>query len=176
MMERDINQLPVVDAEGNLFDFLLRRDLAQDIPLDLSAVIMAGGFGKRLMPLTQQVPKPMLPVGDRPLLERTIGQLRRSGIRDVNLTTHYLPENIRQHFGDGERFGVRLNYSQEDSPLGTAGGLRLLPRPQKPFVVINGDILTGVSFEDMLRLPSPAPRVADSGRAQVRSKGAFRRG
>lgn len=150
MMERDINQLPVVDAEGNLFDFLLRRDLAQDIPLDLSAVIMAGGFGKRLMPLTQQVPKPMLPVGDRPLLERTIGQLRRSGIRDVNLTTHYLPENIRQHFGDGERFGVRLNYSQEDSPLGTAGGLRLLPRPQKPFVVINGDILTGVSFEDML--------------------------
>lgn len=150
MMERDINQLPVVDADGNLFDFLLRKDLAQDSPLDLSAVIMAGGFGKRLMPLTQQVPKPMLPVGDRPLLERTIGQLRRSGIRDVNLTTHYLPENIRQHFGDGERFGVRLNYSQEDNPLGTAGGLRLLPRPQKPFVVINGDILTGVSFEDML--------------------------
>ena len=150
MLERDINHLPVVDAEGNLFDFLLRKDLAQDTPLNLSAVIMAGGFGKRLMPLTDQVPKPMLPVGDRPLLERTIEQLRRSGVRDINLTTHYLPENIRQHFGDGEKFGVHLNYSQEDHPLGTAGGLRLLPRPDRPFVVINGDILTGVSFEEML--------------------------
>lgn len=149
MLARDINQLPVVDAEGNLFDFLLRRDLVDEGPA-LSAVIMAGGFGKRLMPLTQQVPKPMLPVGEKPLLERTIEKLRKAGVRDVNLTTHYLPENIRQHFGDGEEFGVRLNYSQEDDPLGTAGGLRLLPRPDKPFVVINGDILTGVSFEEML--------------------------
>ena len=151
MLERDINQLPVVDAEDNLFDFLLRRDLAQESPLDLSAVIMAGGFGTRLMPLTQHVPKPMLPVGDKPLLERTIERLRRAGVRDVNLTPHYLPENIRQHFGDGEKFGVNLNYSQEDHPLGTAGGLRLLPRPEKPFVVLNGDILTGVSFEEMLQ-------------------------
>ncbi len=151
MVERDINQLPVVDAAGNLFDFVLRRDLAQERSLNLSAVIMAGGFGKRLMPLTEQVPKPMLPVGDKPLLERTIEKLRHAGVRDVNLTTHYLPENIRQHFGDGEKFGVHLNYSQEDHPLGTAGGLRLLPRPDKPFVVINGDILTGISFEKMLR-------------------------
>lgn len=149
MLERDINQLPVVDGEGNLFDFLLRRDLAQVSSLNLSAVIMAGGFGKRLMPLTQQVPKPMLPVGERPLLERTIEQLRTSGIRDVHLTTHYLPENIKQHFGDGEKFGVCLKYSQEDHPLGTAGGLRLMPRPTQPFVVINGDILSGVSFEQM---------------------------
>jgi len=150
MLERDINHLPVVDAEGNLYDLLLRRELAQEKSLNLSAVIMAGGFGKRLMPLTQQVPKPMLPVGDKPLLERTIEKLHHAGVRDVNLTTHYLPENIRQYFGDGGKFGVNLNYSQEDNPLGTAGGLRLLPRPEQPFVVINGDILTGVSFEKML--------------------------
>lgn len=150
MLARDINQLPVVDAEGNLFDFILRRDLAEESSLNLSAVIMAGGFGKRLMPLTQQVPKPMLPVGDRPLLERTIARLRQAGVQDVHLTTHYLPENIQQHFGNGERFGVHLEYAQEEHPMGTAGGLRLLPRPNHPLIVINGDILTGVSFEEML--------------------------
>lgn len=151
MLERDINQLPVVDEDGFLLDFLLRRELTQEDAPGLSAVIMAGGFGKRLMPLTEQVPKPMLPVGDKPLLERTIDRLRSSGVRDVHLTTHYLPENIREHFGGGEEFGVRIDYTQEDNPLGTAGGLRLLPRPTQPFVVINGDILTGVSFSEMLR-------------------------
>lgn len=151
MLERDINHLPVVDAHGHLFDFLLRRDLAQETSLNLSAVIMAGGFGKRLMPLTEHVPKPMLPVGDKPLLERTIEKLRNGGVQEINLTTHYLPESIRQHFGDGADFGVHINYAQEDHPLGTAGGLRLLSRPDKPFVVINGDILTGLSFEKMLQ-------------------------
>jgi NDP-sugar pyrophosphorylase family protein len=111
---------------------------------------MAGGFGKRLMPLTESVPKPMLPVGDRPLLEHVIQQLRRSGIHDVNMTTHYLPETISNHFGDGEGFGVRLNYVQEDNPMGTAGGLKLMKRPEGPFLVVNGDILTGVPFQEML--------------------------
>lgn len=151
MLERDINQLPVVDDDNVLLDLLLRRDLSGDELPGLSAVIMAGGFGKRLMPLTSQVPKPMLPVGDKPLLERTIDRLRDAGVRNVHLTTHYLPENIREHFGGGEKFGVRIDYAQEDHPLGTAGGLRLLPRPGTPFVVINGDILTGVSFDEMLQ-------------------------
>src|SRR5438128_1538121 len=117
MTQHDINHIPVIDTEGNLVEFLLRRDLVQEDHLSLSAVIMAGGFGTRLLPLTEQVPKPMLPVGDRPLLERTIQQLRRAGIRDVNLTTHYLPDNIVQHFGDGEAFGVKLSYAKEDHPL-----------------------------------------------------------
>lgn len=150
MSRHDINHLPVVDAQGNLVEFLLRRDLLPDGQPNLSAVIMAGGFGKRLLPLTERVPKPMLPVGDRPLLERTIQQLRRSGIKDVSLTTHYLTESIVRHFGDGEAFGVRISYSNEEQPLGTAGGLKLLNRPDGPFLVINGDVLTGVSFEDML--------------------------
>ena len=70
------------------------------------------------------MPKPMLPVGDRPVLERTIRQLRRSGIRDVSMTTHYLGDRIAEHFGDGEEFGVRITYANEDQPLGTAGGLK----------------------------------------------------
>ena len=149
MNEHDIHQLPLVDGEGRIVDFLLRKDLQSQH--DLQAVIMAGGYGKRLLPLTEKVPKPMLPVGERPLLELIIQQLRRAGIHDVNLTTHYLPDSISGHFGNGEHFGVRLNYSREENPLGTAGGLRLMARPQGPFLVINGDILTGVPFQQMLQ-------------------------
>jgi NDP-sugar pyrophosphorylase family protein len=151
MLEHDINHLPVVDEAGVLIDFLLRKNLVVDAPGDLSAVVMAGGFGKRLMPLTETVPKPMLPVGERPLLERTIDQLRGAGIREVHLTTHYLPDSIAGHFGDGEAFGVHISYATEDEPMGTAGGLRLIPRPNGPFLVINGDILTRVSYQQMLR-------------------------
>ena len=151
MLEHDINHLPVVDEAGVLIDFLLRKNLVVDVPGDLSAVVMAGGFGTRLMPLTETVPKPMLPVGERPMLERTIDQLREAGISEVHLTTHYLPDTIVGHFGDGEAFGVRISYATEDEPMGTAGGLRLIPRPTGPFLVINGDILTRVSYQKMLR-------------------------
>ena len=151
MNEHDIHQLPLVDGEGCIVDFLLRKDLLPQSQHDLQAVVMAGGYGKRLLPLTENTPKPMLPVGERPLLELIIQQLRKAGIHDVNLTTHYLPDSISGHFGNGEHFGVRLNYSREENPLGTAGGLRLMPRPQGPFLVINGDILTGVPFREMLQ-------------------------
>lgn len=150
MVKNDISHLPVVDASGCVVRFLLRRNLAQRGVGDLSAVIMAGGYGKRLLPLTEQLPKPMLPVGDKPLLERTIQQLRRSGIRDISLTTHYLPESIIEHFGDGSAFGVRLSYLKEEYPLGTAGGIKLMRRIDNPFIVINGDIITGVPFQEML--------------------------
>ena len=150
MIEHEIDHLPVLDSKGALTDFVLRTEITANGQPALSAVIMAGGAGKRLLPLTEHVPKPMLPVGDRPLLERTIKQLRRSGITDVSMTTHYLQDSIVKHFGDGKEYGVRISYANEDQPLGTAGGLRLIERPAGPFVVINGDILTGVSFEKML--------------------------
>ena len=151
MNEQDIHQLPLVDAEGRVVELVLRKDLVPARQHDLKAVVMAGGYGKRLLPLTEKVPKPMLPVGERPLLELILQQLRRAGIQDVNVTTHYLPDSIFGHFGNGEHFGVRLNYSREEHPLGTAGGLRLMPRPLGTFLVINGDILTGVPFQQMLQ-------------------------
>ena len=113
MNEHDIHQLPLIDREGRIVDFLLRKDILPQSQQDMQAVIMAGGYGKRLLPLTEKVPKPMLPVGERPLLELIIHQLRKAGIHDVNLTTHYLPDSISGHFGNGEHFGVRLNYSRE---------------------------------------------------------------
>lgn len=151
MTSHDVNHLPLTDGQGRVVELLLRRDLTDERALAPSAVIMAGGYGKRLLPLTKEVPKPMLPVGDRPLLEWTLGQLRRSGIRHVNLNTHFRSDSIKDHFGDGKAFGLELSYANEDYPLGTAGGLKLMERPSSSFVVINGDILTNVSFKDMVR-------------------------
>jgi NDP-sugar pyrophosphorylase family protein len=116
----------------------------------LSAVIMAGGYGTRLRPLTDDMPKPMLPVGDRPLLERTVRRLREAGIQDVRVTTHYLGDRIASHFGDGKAFGVDITYLNEDRPLGTAGALALVNRPAGPLLVMNGDILTNLNFHALL--------------------------
>lgn len=146
-----VDQLPLVDESGRATGLVLRRDVVTRDHIDLSALIMAGGFGKRLLPLTETVPKPMLPVGDRPLLERTIGHLRRTGITRVAISTHHLANSIREFFGDGTAHGVDLRYLHEGAPLGTAGALRDLSDAEGPTLVVNGDILTGVDFEAMLR-------------------------
>lgn len=152
MNEADVNQLPVVDPQnGKVVDLLLRRDLVTEEELSVAAVVMAGGFGTRLRPLTEDLPKPMLRVGDRPLLERTIEQLRAAGIRHVNVTTHYLPEKITDHFGDGRAYGVEIAYVTEDRPLGTAGGLALVKDSREPLLVINGDLLVSVDFRDFAK-------------------------
>jgi NDP-sugar pyrophosphorylase family protein len=111
---------------------------------------MAGGYGSRLLPLTEQRPKPMLPVGDRPLLERTIEQMQRAGISQVAISTLYLADQIASHFGDGRDHGVELRYLIESQPLGTAGALRLLEDTGRPLLVVNGDVLTSVAFDDLL--------------------------
>lgn len=144
-----LDQLPLVDDRGRAVGLLLRSDVVTVEDIELSAVIMAGGFGKRLLPLTEHTPKPMLPIGDRPLLEHTISRLRDAGIRRVAISTHHLADRITDHFGDGNAFGVNLQYMSEDQPLGTAGALRLMGDIQEPVLVINGDILTGLRFQDM---------------------------
>jgi len=144
-----VNHLPLVDKHNRVQGLLLRSDLTPKSDLGLSAVVMAGGFGSRLRPLTEELPKPMLQVGDRPLLETVISQLRDVGIKQLRITTHYRPEKIHEHFGDGQRFGLDISYVNEEQPLGTAGSLRLMDAPKEPFLVINGDVLTKVNFEAM---------------------------
>lgn len=145
-----VSQLPILDTEERLVDMLLRTDLQQaDVP-GVRAVVMAGGFGKRLLPLTEDTPKPMLPLGDRPVMGHIIGQLKDAGISNVNVTTHYLPEKIRSHFGNGSEFGMSINYVEERNPLGTAGSLSLMESGDEPILVINGDILTKVDFRSMI--------------------------
>jgi dTDP-glucose pyrophosphorylase/CBS domain-containing protein len=150
LQNKRIQQIPLLDVEGRVVDLALLNELIGDKLLALSAVVMAGGFGQRLRPLTEDQPKPMLPVGDRPLLELIIQHLSDSGIKKVNITTHYKPEKIIEHFGDGSTFGVELNYVSEDLPLGTAGALGLMEVPEEPVLVINGDILTRINFCSML--------------------------
>jgi dTDP-glucose pyrophosphorylase len=144
-----VSQLPLVDGDGRALGLVLRRDLVTHEQQELSALIMAGGYGARMLPLTEQVPKPMLHVGDRPLLERTLLRLRRAGVGRVAISTHHLADCITTHFGDGRGLGMDLQYLNESVPLGTAGALRLLDEQPGPLLMLNGDILTGVAFEDM---------------------------
>jgi dTDP-glucose pyrophosphorylase/CBS domain-containing protein len=150
MNRLSLRHVPLVDESGRVADVAVLTDLVKDYDLPLTAVVMAGGFGTRLRPLTDETPKPMLPLAGRPLLEHIIEQLRSCGIRRVNLTTHFRADVIADHFGDGEAFGVAIDYVNEDEPLGTAGALSLLEHSDQPLLVMNGDILTRVDFRAML--------------------------
>ncbi|MFH1058084.1 MAG: nucleotidyltransferase family protein [Pseudomonadota bacterium] len=151
MQKRLVRQIPLLNDEGRVAGLVTWADLMPEETEPFQAVIMAGGKGTRLAPLTGDCPKPMLPVGDRPLMERIIGQLRQAGIRRVNVSTCYLADKIQDHFGDGRELGVELNYVTEKEPLGTAGALGLLDRPDEPLLIINGDILTQMDFRAMLQ-------------------------
>lgn len=151
MREKVLHQIPLLDDQGRIAGLATMDDLLPDQPSPMRAVIMAGGQGTRLMPLTAQTPKPMLEVGGKPMLEHIIGQLRDSGIHRVNLSLHYRADQIKSHFQDGHAFGVELNYVTEDQPLGTAGSLRLLEQSDEPLLVINGDVLTRLDYRAMLQ-------------------------
>ena len=150
MHEKIVHQIPLLDGEGRVAGLITMDDLLPDQILPLQTVVMAGGFGQRLRPLTEGMPKPMLKVGDRPILQRMIEQLKSVGIRRVNLTTHYRGDLIKEHFGDGKKFGMDICYVNEDQPLGTAGVLGLITPSHEPLLVINGDIMTEVNFGALL--------------------------
>ena len=150
MKENGVRQVPLLDDAGRVAGLVTLDELVPTAVLPLRAVIMAGGSGTRLLPLTAEVPKPMLPIGDKPLLEWTVAHLREAGIRRVQITTHYKPEIIAAHFGDGEAFGVRIDYVPEHQPLGTAGALGLPDVPRERMLLINGDILTRMDIRSML--------------------------
>jgi NDP-sugar pyrophosphorylase family protein len=145
-----VRHIPLLDGDGRVASVVALVDLLQEYELPLRAIVMAGGYGTRLMPLTASIPKPMLPLGERPLLERIVRQLQQAGIRRVNLATHYKAQVIEEHFGDGRQFDVDIAYVTEDEPLGTAGALALLADSAEPILVINGDIVTRVDFRAML--------------------------
>jgi NDP-sugar pyrophosphorylase family protein len=116
----------------------------------MKAVILAGGRGTRLAPYTTILPKPLMPIGDKPILDIILRQLRHHGFTDITLAVGYLSELLMAYFGAGERFGVEITYSREDKPLGTAGPLSLVSGLSDCFLVMNGDVLTGIDYSDML--------------------------
>jgi NDP-mannose synthase len=115
------------------------------------AILLAGGRGTRLAPYTTVLPKPLMPVGDMPILEILLRQLHRAGIRNVTLSVGYLASLLEAYFGDGARFGLAIEYSLEGEPLGTAGPLALLGGIDDTFLVMNGDLLTTLDVRDLVR-------------------------
>ena len=120
---------------------------------DNPVFIMAGGFGSRLKPLTDNCPKPLLEVGGKPILETVISRFINSGFSNFYISTHYLPQMIIDYFGNGEELGVSIEYIHEENPLGTGGALGLLPQSQfdLPVIVMNADILTKINFAKLLQ-------------------------
>jgi dTDP-glucose pyrophosphorylase len=151
MRQRGFRHLPAVDDQGRVVELLLLDELmAPPAPLKIPAVIMAGGEGKRLRPLTEATPKPLLRVGGKPLIELMIEHLHRSGLTDVIVAVHHKSQMIRDYLGDGSRLGVRLTYVEESRPLGTMGALTLVRDRLEPgALVVNADILTKCDFRAM---------------------------
>ncbi|MHB1407165.1 MAG: nucleotidyltransferase family protein [Desulfitobacteriaceae bacterium] len=152
MQAKGIHQLPVLDDQGKVLGIYVLSDLIAARVKPNTVVIMAGGLGTRLRPLTEEVPKPMLQVGDKPILHTIIEQLKDHGLTNIVLAVNYLSDRIRDYFETGEAFGVKIQYLQETERMGTAGALTLMPElPPEPLVVMNGDILTKVDFSQLLQ-------------------------
>jgi len=113
---------------------------------EFRAIVLAGGEGTRLRPYTVSLPKPLVPVGDRPIMEIVLAQLKEAGVTRVTLAVNHLAELLRAYFGDGSRFGIPIDYSLEGEPLGTIGPLRLIPDLPDSFLVMNGDVLTDLDY------------------------------
>lgn len=151
MKARSIRQVPVLDAERRLVGIHFLEALIGRTEKPNAAVIMAGGEGRRLRPFTDTRPKPMMEVAGRPILERIVLHLVGYGIKRIFLSVNYLAHMIREHFGDGARFGCAIEYLHETEPLGSGGALSLLPQGiEHPLLVMNGDLVSQFDVSRML--------------------------
>ena len=150
-VEMKLHQMPIINNDGKLMgieeiDELLKPQIKHN-----KVVLMVGGLGTRLRPLTENTPKPMLKVGDKPILETIILNFKKYGFNNILLSVSYKAEVIEEYFGDGSKFGVNIEYVHEDKRMGTAGALSLMrDRLNEPFFVMNGDLLTNINFEHMM--------------------------
>ncbi|RCW71164.1 CBS domain protein [Marinobacter nauticus] len=152
MEQYEVLQLPLVDSERRVVGLVNLHDLLNKQRHDNPVFLMAGGFGTRLRPLTNNCPKPMLKVGDKPILEQILLNFVEAGFYRFYISTHYKPEVIREHFGNGEKWGVSIEYVHEEQPLGTGGALGLLPHDEinLPMFMMNGDLLTSLNIHGFL--------------------------
>ena len=155
MQARRFEQVPIVDEQGKVIGLHLLHDILGNIARPNWAVVMAGGKGMRLRPLTEKLPKPMIRVAGRPLLERIILHLVSFGIRRIFLSVNHLAPVIEDYFEDGSKYGTKIEYLREDHPLGSGGAISLLPEiPEQPLLVMNGDLIVDTNFTDMIEFHS----------------------
>lgn len=147
---RGIQLIPIVDRTGYILRLINLTKQRSLLPVD--AVIMAGGEGKRLRPLTKKIPKPLLQVGDKPIIEHNIDRLIQYGVSEITISIRYLGQQIRDYFQEGKDKGIHIRYVEEEKPLGTAGALSLIEHfYQDTLLVMNSDLLTNIDFEDFYR-------------------------
>ena len=150
-IKNKVYQIPIVDSENKLVEVEDLATLLSSQSKKNKVIIMAGGLGTRLKPLTNDIPKPLLKVGSKPILETIIDNFSNYGFKDIIISVNYKAEMIRNYFKDGSNFGVNIEYIEESKRLGTAGALRLLKGEiNEPFFVMNGDLLTNINFEHLL--------------------------
>ncbi len=150
-IERKLYQVPIVDNEGRLVGIEEMDELLKPTVKTNRVVLMVGGLGTRLRPLTEHTPKPMLKVGDKPILETIILNFKKYGFTNIILSVSYKSEIIEEYFKDGREFGVNIEYIHENKRMGTAGALSLIrEKLNEPFFVMNGDLLTNINFEHMM--------------------------
>jgi dTDP-glucose pyrophosphorylase len=145
-----IKQVPIVDENRQIIGLHLWADISIPPVRSNLMVIMAGGFGKRLLPRTENLPKPMLLIDNKPMLEHIIVRAKREGFTHFVIAIHYLGYMVEEYFRNGENLGVKIDYLREDSPLGTAGALSLLDQPNEAFVVTNGDVISDIRYGEMI--------------------------
>ena len=151
MTANKIQQIPIVDEKMHLIGLHLWDEISTEPARTNVMVIMVGGKGTRLYPQTENCPKPMLQVAGKPILEHIIDRAKVQGFTHFILAIYYLGHMIEEYFGNGERFGVKIDYLREDVPLGTAGALSLLnPIPDSAFLVTNGDVITDIRYGELL--------------------------
>ena len=151
MGTRDIEHIPVLDSKGVIIGLEILHRLTRPALRDNWVVLMAGGLGSRLGPLTKECPKPLLRVGPKPILEVILESFLEYGFHRFYLSVNYKKDMIQEYFGDGSSWGAEIRYLEEKERLGTAGSLSLLPeRPKQPFFVMNGDLLTRINFQHIL--------------------------
>lgn len=151
MSANRVHQIPIVDSNLKVIGLHMWDDVGYAKARPNTIFIMAGGRGQRLMPLTTDVPKPMMHVAGKPMLQHLIERASSEGFRRFIISLHYLGHVIEQYFGDGENFGVEIDYVREDSPLGTAGSIGLCKHKfEEPIIVTNGDVLSDIKYSDLL--------------------------
>lgn len=162
MEQQQVLQMPIVDEQHRIIGLESLHELLNQQTHDNPVFLMAGGFGTRLRPLTNDCPKPMLKVGDKPILQVILENFVKAGFHRFYISTHYMPELIRNHFGDGSQWGVSIQYIHEDEPLGTGGALGLLPKDEidQPLFMMNGDLLTTLNFQSLLQFHQAHPASA----------------
>ncbi|QPQ37273.1 nucleotidyltransferase family protein [Lysinibacillus sp. JNUCC-52] len=151
MKSKMLKQLPIVDDNNKIINILFADNIETSLNKN-TVVLMLGGLGTRLRPLTNDTPKPMLRVGNKPILETIIEGFKQYGYTNFIFSVNYKKEIIQDYFQNGEAFDVTIEYIEEDKKMGTAGALSLLKnRPEKPFFVMNGDLLTQINFDQLMQ-------------------------